>query len=1385
MEATNPKKALSPSNSSRPYPTTTAPFDDLPHHGQHQQPPFGGARPARQLAHHPMPGAGGPGGSNALGSADNSLSMSAPSRRPNFGNNYDYETLVGYQEPAAGGVGERGGPHRHPSSSYRSHDFASGHQHQQHGVRYHHAYSSALMPASARVHSAYPSNPTASPPLPPPQQRKQFPSYSSARPPLPSGTTPTLPSYASPFSPIDRFHPSPYAPTVSSGPSPAQSAPHSAGLHDFHTVRGVTQTPNWQTQASYTPNSVFSSYPNTPAGVGASVGGVGSGGRAADAGHLSTRASTAGPTPAQHEHMGQQQVDGAANEGVDGDNDDFDVEGIPPGHVPVDAWGPQGPPAHVREMMRKRPLFDGGRVQPASPPKRYLSVERPGVDGDKQHRNVDMDGLVRSPVGSSGASAKGAASKAGGGFNSANTSDWTTSEHNEYDSESVTKGPLGTVRRAFTSTTHTVTHHHHHHHRSQDAQEHFLGPPSVGGSSTMANAATSDPLDVTSPTADERQQPHQHHQHLQSDMDVSEDDWSECKTTVTHKTTKRRAPQHHHPSRAHAHSHGHPVDQAPHGHAIGSPNAAVDEDSIPVAQDDEKRSFTHALAADTHGRTARSRDREREMPAPSPYYDGAIPPPPPLPQAYHMASSSTLGRRSGPAPPPGPGPAGPGSNSASVYFGNRRGGGGGGGYFDDDRLPPTGMGPASRAYWSDRERRMLMLDRDHAHADRDRYYSGYPPAPGAGQYSSPYPPPPPLLAPARGGQYDVEVRHMTAAEYPPRMPPPYPSASGLSPSMDEYERRTWAMGKPCDGLGDGADERDRVRYEGMPPVDTRLDRYRSFMPAGRGRYWGGGSPHEVYSSTSTRYHQHPAGYYRSYEEYMYEQREREYSSAMMDRGRGGYDRMDRGMMPQPPPPPPPAMPVGPSPPIMGLGRAEPSEWSAPRASDAPSEGPPPYDVGSWRGSPQRGRAVGRALGSVDSGHYGLRPDGWRHPSRLPPIHTRSTSAGSQTAHASASTSPHRQEKVARDDRLANNLSSGAHRPHPQSQPSSAAQAPAPSTSTAAVPHSLPDTPLLQLGPNMGTTSVGLAIMAAIDEGDIGKRRDYLTFTRATYTEMIECLRRPNEPLAPHITDRRRWKRLMNLLVEHPGQPTYQSLTWKQCPLWIIPHEDWDQLIWEYHYSNGQPGVAECNTVAKTARMLGRLYQTRRSRCGIFIEYIAQLLAMCPHCAGGEDGAKIISKAKGKITIGHQSQTQGGESEEAGATGQRPAPSTTAPAAATATASASHPSSQDADMAVLHSPHSPRDQQQQPALALAQQVPPTSPPAPAYLSFSYLPGLSIDPTHLAPDHVQQQPLSPPSSGASQRMLVDGESDGEIGSQQHDPLFSDPPPDPHVVFQDRRL
>ncbi|ORZ40996.1 hypothetical protein BCR44DRAFT_126748 [Catenaria anguillulae PL171] len=96
--------------------------------------------------------------------------------------------------------------------------------------------------------------------------------------------------------------------------------------------------------------------------------------------------------------------------------------------------------------------------------------------------------------------------------------------------------------------------------------------------------------------------------------------------------------------------------------------------------------------------------------------------------------------------------------------------------------------------------------------------------------------------------------------------------------------------------------------------------------------------------------------------------------------------------------------------------------------------------------------------------------------------------------------------------------------------------------------------------------------------------------------------------------RKKWIRLKGRLELHADRGPRRCLTWKGCPLIIVPEDDWAQVIKSVHVLTGRPGIHASHKL--TYSLIRKEYQTRRSRCGIPQEMITDFCTMCAECASG-------------------------------------------------------------------------------------------------------------------------------------------------------------------------
>ncbi|KAJ3366602.1 hypothetical protein GGF31_008023 [Allomyces arbusculus] len=159
------------------------------------------------------------------------------------------------------------------------------------------------------------------------------------------------------------------------------------------------------------------------------------------------------------------------------------------------------------------------------------------------------------------------------------------------------------------------------------------------------------------------------------------------------------------------------------------------------------------------------------------------------------------------------------------------------------------------------------------------------------------------------------------------------------------------------------------------------------------------------------------------------------------------------------------------------------------------------------------------------------------------------------------------------------------------------------------------------------------------------RREYVVLTRDLYRAMEASLQDPANPVFPPGMLRKRWRRLMSSFEYHGKNPAWRTLTWKGCLLYIAPQEDWDAIVLdEYHAPPTDPVArhgldtpAPHRSVTQTFKQLQRRYQTRRSRAGIPLERVEEIVARCP-CNQHPATAATVAADVAAITITTDSPT---------------------------------------------------------------------------------------------------------------------------------------------------
>ncbi|KAI9218771.1 hypothetical protein BC828DRAFT_387720 [Blastocladiella britannica] len=170
-----------------------------------------------------------------------------------------------------------------------------------------------------------------------------------------------------------------------------------------------------------------------------------------------------------------------------------------------------------------------------------------------------------------------------------------------------------------------------------------------------------------------------------------------------------------------------------------------------------------------------------------------------------------------------------------------------------------------------------------------------------------------------------------------------------------------------------------------------------------------------------------------------------------------------------------------------------------------------------------------------------------------------------------------------------------------------------------------------------------------DRGDEGSppsqrtARQYYVFDRAAYQAMIQthCLlaQTPGQGfseentavidlmsgVARNAAERKRWKRLVGNVALKRNLPEYRNLTWYSSTLVLVPQEDWVSVVEQVH---GSHGPAEMHlTLQQTLREIKQSYETRRSRCGLPMHIVEQVMRTCP-C--GHGSADFLSSSMGPV-----------------------------------------------------------------------------------------------------------------------------------------------------------
>ncbi|KAI9189319.1 hypothetical protein H9P43_000750 [Blastocladiella emersonii ATCC 22665] len=101
--------------------------------------------------------------------------------------------------------------------------------------------------------------------------------------------------------------------------------------------------------------------------------------------------------------------------------------------------------------------------------------------------------------------------------------------------------------------------------------------------------------------------------------------------------------------------------------------------------------------------------------------------------------------------------------------------------------------------------------------------------------------------------------------------------------------------------------------------------------------------------------------------------------------------------------------------------------------------------------------------------------------------------------------------------------------------------------------------------------------------------------------------------------RKRWKRLQENLQLWPGRPNHRNLSWKSCTLIIVPREQWREVFLAFHLLSTQHPITQeriqrHQSARDTFNALSKVYQTRRSRCGLTLPTIEAFVDECG-CGG--------------------------------------------------------------------------------------------------------------------------------------------------------------------------
>ncbi|KAL7754335.1 hypothetical protein RI367_000316 [Sorochytrium milnesiophthora] len=148
-------------------------------------------------------------------------------------------------------------------------------------------------------------------------------------------------------------------------------------------------------------------------------------------------------------------------------------------------------------------------------------------------------------------------------------------------------------------------------------------------------------------------------------------------------------------------------------------------------------------------------------------------------------------------------------------------------------------------------------------------------------------------------------------------------------------------------------------------------------------------------------------------------------------------------------------------------------------------------------------------------------------------------------------------------------------------------------------------------------------------------KQYYTFNRSSYKLMCKHLaNRKTAASSAHESafSQKRWRRLQDNLRLLPDEPMYRNLTWKGCPLIILPKEDWADVFQERHLiTSSSDGTSTHLGLKATFQRIKSKYQTRRSRCGVTYEFVSQAMDQCSCRNVGSSSSAFAGSSAPAIT----------------------------------------------------------------------------------------------------------------------------------------------------------